>query len=102
MHPVWSDVSDVDQHHHGDEAVTHEERLKELAQWKGFQPEYLAACLAGAEALRLLRAWVEDGTPWDQYNECTFCGERWQNPRKHGKDCAWAAANALLATEVTR
>lgn len=52
---------------------------------------------AGREAIQLLRSWTEDGTPWDEYDECAFCGERWKNPRVHGKDCAWTAAIALLA-----
>lgn len=50
---------------------------------------------AGREAIALLGKFVEEGTPWDERNECVFCGERW-NPRKHDKGCAWVAANALL------
>ena len=75
-----------------------ERRLRDLvADFAHDDNTNARAINCGREAIRLLRSWTEDGTPWDEYNECSFCGERWKNPRVHGKDCAWTAAIALLA-----
>ncbi len=74
-------------------ATTHEDRLRELAECVS-RPSY-DACLAGAEALRLVR----------EYQRAHADHER----AKHedvGQEMTWAARKAakraLLATEVTK
>lgn len=80
--------------------MTHEERLREAAAdgMDRYAPppvvteSLAAACLAGAEALRLLRKAIKGDCPWCRtiWTSQEFCCKPMQQAR------------ALLATEVTR
>ncbi len=79
-------------------ATTHEDRLRELA-YHGLLADphghATAACLAGAEALRLLR----------EYQEATAAYRRACDAKYNtyeARDVMEAAELALLATETTR
>lgn len=76
--------------------MTNEERLRELGdddQSYLLTPER-AACLAGAEALRLLREYQ------DAWHAFLRCRTKHDSTREH--QALSAAQAALLATEVTR
>ena len=48
-------------------------------------------------ALRLLRAVLDEGSAWDDYNECRYCGNRYA--QKHAAGCEWIAAHAFIESE---
>lgn len=73
-------------------ATTHEERLKELATSR--HGEWHDACLAGAEALRLLREYQDAFKAFDAVPDDEDGTAEWERFR--------ATSAALLATEVTR
>ncbi len=51
-----------------------------------------------ALAVKILRQIVEDGSAWDEYMECRFCGNRYCDG--HDKNCPWIAAHAVVDSEL--
>ena len=76
-------------------ATTHEDRLRGLTEENALTDAERAACLAGAEALRLLRE-----------HQRAHADHQRAKHEDVGQEITWAARKAarraLLATEVTR